>query len=479
MSATRDRIAASPPVPSPSTVEPIPVSAWRVLVLGSLANFVMSFAGSVMTVAFPDLRQRFPHASPAELSWVLNSYTIVSGGLLILAAACCDRFGRKRMLLTGIVTFTLAALACAVAPNVGFLIGARTVQGIGGALIPPAAVAVILAQFPVTRRGTAIAVWTGIGGIATALGPSVGGTVIDAGSWRWAFWMTLPVGVVVALLGARAFREASPDELVRGPLPDPLAALALTAGVVLGILGLVKSPTWTWNDGRTIGCLVASAVLLAAFLWRTQRVTNPLIELDLLLYRNMRLAVVLAIGFGIGFFAMFFGLVLFLTSVWHYSLTKAGFLVAPVPTVIFLAAPPAGRLADRVGHRVIAVPGGVAWAAGAVILLAGAHTPRDLAIWFPAVILLGLGAALAYPTMQGIPVIGIPASRVGAATATIFTVLRLASAVGAALAITLITGEDTSAASTFQPIFILMVASGAALALVGTRVSTAPSSGPG
>jgi EmrB/QacA subfamily drug resistance transporter len=454
--------------------------AWRVLVLGSLCSFITALNLSIMNVAFPDLRRSFPDVSAAELSWVLNGYTIVSGATLILAAVVCDRFGRKRVLLVGLAIFTAAGVGCALAPNPSLLIGARVVQALGAALLTPSIISVILADIPVARRATAVASWSAIGGIATALGPSLGAVVVDVGTWRWAFWITLPFGVVVFTLGALNFREAEPHELVRGPLPDPLAAVALMAGVMLAILGLVQSPAWGWRDPRTGGGIAGGLALIGFVLWRSSRVANPLVDLGLLRYPNMRLAASLSIGFGTGFFAMSLGLVLFLTEVWDYSVVRAGVLVAPVALMISLLSPAAGRIADRRGHRLLAALGGVAWAGGSGCLLVRADATPDVAgVWLPAVLLLGVGSALAWPTIHGIPVIGIPAGRFGTATATNQTVLRLSTALGVAVAVTLVSGDDTEAGvGPFRRLFVLMLASGVILAVVGWRIDTAPGRAP-
>jgi EmrB/QacA subfamily drug resistance transporter len=453
--------------------------AWRVLVLGSLCSFITALNLSIMNVAFPDLRRSFPEASSAELSWVLNGYTIVSGATLILAAVVSDRLGRKRVLLAGLAVFTVAGVACAMAPNPTVLITARVVQALGAALITPATVQMILADVPVSRRGTAVAAWSAIGGIATALGPSLGAVVVDVGTWRWAFWISLPIGLLVFTLGLWYFTEAEPHELVRGPLPDPLGAVALAAGVMLVILGLVQSPTWGWGDQRTLACLVGGALGIGVLVWRSARVRNPMIDLDLLRYRNLRLAAALSIGYGLGFFAMSLGLVLFLTQVWGYSVVRAGVLVAPVAVMVTVLSPSAGRLADRLGHRVIAVPGGLAWAAGSAWLLTRAGGEPDLAgVWFPAVLLLGIGSAMAWPTIHGIPMVGLPQSRFGAATATNQTVLRLSTALGVGAAITLISGEEGGGVEPFRRLFVLMLLSGLVLAAVGSRIRTAPGDAP-
>ena len=443
--------------------------AWMVLALASTCTFLTALNQSMMSVAFPDLIRSFPEVSSAQLSWVLNSYTIVAGATLILAAVVCDRFGRKRMLLTGVAIFTVAAAACALAPNPSVLIAARVVQALGWSLITPASIGVILADVPVNRRASAVATWAGIGGIATAMGPSLGAILVDVGTWRWAFWISVPLGLIVIPLGARTFRESAPNELVKGELPDPLGALALMGGLTLWILGLIQSPRWGWVDTRTAVCLAAGTVLIAFLLWRSVRVSNPMLNRRLLHYRNMRLAALMSIGFGTGFFAMSLGLVLFLNQVWGYSIVRAGALVTPIAATVTLLSPIAGRLADRLGHRVLAVPAGVSWCAGALWLLTFVDGTPDLArVWFPAMFLLGIGSGLAWPTIHGIPVVGIPSSEFGSAVATNQTVLRISGALGVAIAITLISGETGAAALTpFQHLFILMAISGISLAVIG------------
>ena len=476
---TTDRGAAVRARPLPDApFEPATISrrAWMVLVLASLSSFVTSLNQSIMSVAFPDLRRSFPDVSTAQLSWVLNGYTIVSGATLILSAVVCARFGRKRALLTGLAVFTVAAAACALSPNPSALIAARVVQALGWTLITPSAVAVMLADIPVSRRASAIATWAGIGGIATALGPALGSMLVDLGTWRWAFWVSVPLGLIVLVMGAYTFRESEPHELVKGPLPDPFGALALMGGLTLWILGLIKSPTWGWVDTRTDACLAVGALLIAFLMWRTVHVSNPMLNRRLLQYRNMRLAALMSIGFGTGFFAMSLGLVLFLTKVWEYSLVQAGALVTPIAAMVTLLSPISGRLADSFGHRVLAVPAGISWCAGALWLLVFVDSTPDLVhVWFPAMFLLGIGSGLAWPTIHGIPVVGIPSAEFGSAVATNQTVLRISGALGVAVAITLISDATGAAAlHPFQRLFVLMAISGVSLSIVGLWIRTGP-----
>ena len=450
--------------------------AWKVLILGSLCNFVTALNQSMMSVAFADLHRSFPDASSAQLSWVLNSYTIVAGATLILSAVVCDRFGGKRMLLTGVAVFTIAAAACALAPNPPALIAARVVQAFGWSFITPSAIAVVLSEIPVNRRATAVATWSGIGGIATALGPSIGAVLVDVGTWRWAFWISVPIAAIVIPLGVRTFRATPANELVKGELPDPYSALALIGGLTLWILGLVQSPRWGWVDPRTLGCLVVGAALIVVLLWRSATVRNPMLNRKLLQYPNMRLAALMSIGFGTGFFAMSLGLVLFLNQVWGYSVVRSGALVTPIASMVTVLSPIAGRLGDRFGHRVLAVPGGIAWCAGALWLFAFADGTPDLArVWFPAMILLGIGSGFAWPTIHGIPVIGIPSAELGSAVATNQTVLRVSGALGVAIAITLISSESgADALDAFHPLFGLMAVTGLSLSVIGCWIRTGP-----
>src|SRR5688572_3863423 len=444
--------------------------------LGSMCAFVTSLNQSIMSVAFPDLRRSFPDVSAAQLSWVLNAYTIVAGATLILAAVVSSRFGRKRVLLTGLSVFTLAATACTLAPNPSTLIAARVVQALGWALITPSAIAVILADVPAGRRATAIAAWGGVGGVATALGPSLGAVLIDLGTWRWAFAINIPFCLFVLVAGSRVFRESEEHELVRDRLPDPIGALALMGGVTLVIFALVQSPRWGWADARTAECLAAGALLIAFLFWRSERVPNPMLNRRLLGYRNTRLAALLSVMYGTGFFATSLGLVLFLTQVWGYSVVRAGLLITPVAAMVTVLAPVAGSVADRFGHRVLTVPAGIAWCAGALWLLVGAGASPNIArVWLPAMVLLGTGSGLGWPTIHGIPVLGVPSSEFGSAVATNQTVLRVSGAFGVAIAITLISGNTGASALTpFRRLFVLMAISGVCLGVIGAFVDTAP-----
>lgn len=442
-----------------------------------MCAFITSLNQSIMSVAFADLRRSFPDVPASQLSWILNVYTIVAGATLILSAVLANRYGRKKVLLRGLALFSVAGVACAAAPGPALLIVARAVQAVGWACITPSAVAMILAETPEHRRASAIATWGGVGGIATSLAPSLGAVIIDAGTWRMAFLVSVPFALFVLVVGSRVLRESRPDELVVQGFPDLLGVLSLLVGLSLFIFGLVQTPSWGWVDPRTIAALSVGAALLAFLLWRSTWVARPTIDPRLLRYRNLRLAMLMLLGYGTGFFATSLGLVLFLTQVWHYSVVRAGALVTPVALMVTVLSPVAGRVADRHGHRVLVVPGGLSWCAGALLLLVRIDAQPDVArTWLPAMVLLGIGSGLGWPAIHGIPVIGVASRDFGAATAMNQTVSRVVGALGVALAITLVSTDATGAAAVtpFRRLFVLMAVSGALLTLVGTRIRTAP-----
>jgi MFS family permease len=448
-----------------------------VLALGSLCAFITSLNQSIMSVAFADLRRSFPDVPASQLSWILNVYTIVAGATLILSAVLATRYGRKRVLLSGLALFAAAGLACAAAPGPLVLIAARAVQALGWACITPAAVALIIAETPEHRRASAIATWGGAGGVATALAPSLGAVLIEAGTWRMAFLSSVPFALIVLVVGARLLHESRPEDLVRQGLPDLVGVACILGGMVLFILGLVQSASWGWADARTAACLAAGVALLSLLLWRSTKVPRPVIDPRLLRYRNLRHAMLMLLGFGTGFFATNLGLVLFLTQVWHFSIVRAGTLVTPIALMVVLLSPVAGRVADRHGHRALVVPAGLFWLAGAAMLLGRVDARPDVAgTWLPAMVLLGAGAGLGWPAIHGIPVIGVATSDVAAATAMNQTVSRAVGALGVALAVTLVSTDAAGAAALtpFRRLFVLMAVSGVLLSVVGTRIRTAP-----
>ena len=215
-----------------------PSSAWRTLALTSVAVFVVSLDGTVLFVAFPAIRATFARVSAAQLSWVLNAYTIVFGALLVPSGRIADRVGRKRTFLLGLALFSAASALCGLAPSAGALIAARALQAVGAALLLPSSLAVVLHAFVVARRASAVALWGAVGALAAAIGPSLGSLIIQSWGWRWVFYINIPVGIAAVVRGNKLLLE-SRDEAA-SELPDPFGIVLLIAGVALTALGIVE-----------------------------------------------------------------------------------------------------------------------------------------------------------------------------------------------------------------------------------------------
>src|SRR3954452_22911051 len=219
---------------------------WQVLTLVSVATFGASLDLFIVNIAFPDIREEFGEASVSTLSWVLNAYAIVFAALLVPAGRLADRSGRRRAFLGGLALFTAASALCGLAPSVEALVAARVLQATGAALIVPTSLGLLLVEFPAEKRATAVGLWSAMGAVGAAAGPPVGGLLVQA-SWRWVFFVAVPVGVVAMIAGARVLneiREPADDER-----PDLLGALVLAVSIAALVLGIVEGPSWGWGSG--------------------------------------------------------------------------------------------------------------------------------------------------------------------------------------------------------------------------------------
>src|SRR3954454_12899303 len=246
----------------------------KVAAIVSVEVFVASLDLFIVNIAFPDIERDFHGTSLASLSWILNAYAIVFAALLVPAGRWADRTGRKRAFLIGMALFTLASAACAVAPSVGFLAGARVVQAAGAALLFPTSLGLLLPEFPPEKRQVAIGMWAAIGGAAAAAGPLAGGLLTQI-SWHWVFLVNVPIGIVAVAAGIRTLREIREPATARG---DILGAAFLSAGIASLTLAIVKGNDWGWASAQVIGLLVAAVVLLAAVARRSLWHPAPVIE---------------------------------------------------------------------------------------------------------------------------------------------------------------------------------------------------------
>src|SRR3954447_9058693 len=391
------------------TVEERPPRPSLVLAVVSAAVFMASLDLFVVNVAFPDIEQQFGGTSLANLSWILNGYTIVFASLLVPLGRAADRLGRKRFFIGGLLLFVLSSALAAAAPSIEALVAARVVQAVGAAALMPTSLALLLAEIPLERRATAIGIWAATGGIAAAAGPPLGGLLVEA-SWRWVFLINVPIGLAAAWFASRVLRESRDPAHARRA--DMLGVALLTASVAGLALGLVKAPDWGWADPRTLTTLVGSALGLLAFVVRSARHDAPVVELPMLRVRSFSMAVTSAFLFSAAFGAMLLGGVLFLTQVWDYSILRAGIAFSPGPFTAAVFALPAGKLGPRFGPHRLAALGCLTFAVGAALwALTVDAKPGHLSELLPGMLLTGVGVGLTLPSLSAAAVSELPPAR--------------------------------------------------------------------
>ena len=409
---------------------------WRVLAITSVGVFMASLDLFIVNIAFPDIQADFAGASLADLSWVLNAYAIVFAALLVPAGRVADRIGRKRVFVAGLLTFTAGSGASALAGSVPVLVGARVVQAAGGAMMMPASLGLVLPAFPAAQRPVAVGIWSAVGGVAAALGPPLGGLLVEL-SWRWIFLVNVPIGLIVALIAVRSLEEVREPSGERRPDAVGAGLFALAIALLTG--AIVQGPDWGWADVRIVLGFAGSAVLLVAFALRSARHPAPVIELPLLRVRSFAMGNLAALTFFAGFGAMLLSGVLLLTEVWRYSVLEAGLAMAPGPLTAAVFAAPGGRLGARFGQRYVAAAGGLAFAASFGILLGSVGaTPRYATDFLPGFLLGGAGVGLTLGTLPAAVTASLPPDRFATGTAVFGMSRQLGSAIGVAVLIAIL-----------------------------------------
>ena len=429
---------------------------------------------TIVNTSFPDIRAGFPEASPAELSWILDGYFIVLAALLVPAGGVADRLGRRRVFLAGTAIFVATSLLCAVAPTWELLVAARVLQGIGAAIVVPASVALLLPLFPPERRAAGIGIWGAAAALAAAIGPPLGGVLVEISDWRWIFLVNLPLGAAVLVAGARALDE-SRDPAATG-LPDLAGAAVAAASLGLLALALVQGNAWAWTSAETLGAFAAAAILLAVVVARCRTHPRPVVDLALLRIPSFRDGTLGTLLFAAAFFSMILGNILFLTGVWGYSVLSAGLAVAPGPLASTVVAGPAGRLADRFGHRAVIVPGTLFYAAGLLVLRSAGLEPDYAATWLPGQLLVGIGIGLAFPTLGAAAAADIPPDRFGVASAVTGAGRQLGAVLGTALLIAIVGEPQTvvAAAAAADDAYVFGIGTALLSGAVALRLRPAP-----
>jgi EmrB/QacA subfamily drug resistance transporter len=322
------------------------------LAIVSIGLFMVVLDNLVVNVALPSIHRDLG-ASIQALEWTVNAYVLSYAVLLLTGAALGDRFGRKRMFMAGIALFTVSSAAAALAPSTALLIAARAAQGVGAAIATPLTLTLLADAFPPAQRGLALGVWSGISGVAVALGPLVGGAVIQAASWHWIFWINVPIGaVLVPLAGARLTESHGPDAHL------DLGGLALGSTGLFGIVfGLVRSQSLGWTNTEVLVSLIGGALLVIAFIFQERRTENPMLPISFFANRGFAVTNVVSLAMYFGMFGSIFFLSQFLQDVLHNSPLQAGVKLLVWTGATMIVSPLAGFFSERVGSRMFMVAG--------------------------------------------------------------------------------------------------------------------------
>ena len=410
----------------------------------SLAIFMSSLDLFIVNLAFPYISRDFHGSSLDSLSWVLNGYSILFAAVLVPAGRWADRIGRRRMFVAGLVVFTLGSILSGLSVDVAMLISSRLVQAVGAGMMVPASLSLLLAAVPGHARAQAIGTWSAIGALGAALGPVIGGFLVEV-SWRWVFWINIPVGVVTVILALKVLPE-SRDETANAR-PDMLGAVlvALAAGSLA--LALVKAPSWGWSSKDFFGLLVVAFAGSLGVVFRSARHDAPVVDLKLLESRSFNGTILASIAYYAGFGAFLLGMVEFLTGVWHFSAIEAGLAIAPGPLMVL----PFARV---VAPRLTATLGG----AGRVAVIGCFVNVAAQSLWLtqmqvhaayathllPVQLLGGAGVGLTIPSLIGAGTASIPPARFGTGSGVLNMARQIGTVLGVAGLIAILTGLNAA-----------------------------------
>jgi EmrB/QacA subfamily drug resistance transporter len=410
------------------------------LVLTCAVAFIDLLDASIVNIALPQIRTDL-HFSVQNLQWVASAYLLTYGGFLLLGGRAADLLGRRRLLVGGTLLFGISSLVCGLAGSEGMLIGARLTQGVGAAMMTPAALSILTTSFH-TRgdRVKALGAWGGVAAVSGAAGVLLGGVLTSEVSWRWVFFVNVPV---VAVILVASFRIIDGERPKAPPLRDfdTVGAGLITGGMLVLVYALVNAPTVGWGTARTLGELAGALVLIVLFLFNEQRHSNPLVPLSLFKIKGLWEADVTQVLAMAGFYTMFFLVTLYMEEVLGYSAIRAGLCYLPVTVGAGLGAGVATKAIPKIGTRPLIVTGALLGAAGVFLLsripLHGTYLPDVL----PGIVIMGAGVGLVLVGVQNAANGGVPADRAGLAASLITASFQLGGALGLAVFVSLATAR--------------------------------------
>jgi EmrB/QacA subfamily drug resistance transporter len=402
---------------------------WWTLAAVGFGLFMIMLDNTVVNVALPSIRTDLG-IGISELEWIVNAYALTFGVLMLSGGKLADLFGRRRIFIVGLVIFTVASLACGLASSAELLIAARTVQGVGAALMNPATLSIVTATFPPRQRGMAIGIWAGVSALALAFGPLIGGLLTENINWNWVFFVNVPIGVL-AVLAARIFITETRDTSHEQRLDLP-GLLASGIGLFALTYGLIQTNNHAWTSPLVLSMFAVAAVSLVAFVLLERHQRIPM--LDLSLFRNTTFAgantVMLLVG--VALFGVFFFNSLLVQNILGYSAIQTGATFLPMTVMIVLVAPVAGRLADRFGARWL-ISVGMTLVAFALVLFG--RLTADATFWsiLPGLLFAGVGMAISMAPTTAAAMGSVPVDKAGVGSAVINSMRQVGGSIGIAV----------------------------------------------
>jgi EmrB/QacA subfamily drug resistance transporter len=415
---------------------------WAVLGLVCVAQFMVILDATIVNVALPTI-ERGLHFSPTSLQWIVNAYTLVFGGFLLLGGRAADLFGTQRLFIAGLVIFTGASLLNGLAQSSGMLVGGRALQGLGAALVSPAALAIVTRTFDEgAERTKALGVWSAIAAGGGAAGLLLGGLLTEYATWRWVFFINLPIGLAAGLLALRMINNEVDED--KPETSDVAGAVTVTGGLLVLVYAIVKAPAYGWGSWKTIALFAAAIVLLASFIVVELRSRAPLIRLGIFRTRSLSVANTAMFLVGSGLFAMFFFATLYVQQLRGYSPIKAGLAFLPFTFGIIIGATLAQQFIKRIGVRAVTLTGLVI-ATGGMLL----YTQLSLSggYWgelFPAVMITSTGMGLVFVPVTLLATTNVPHEDAGLASGLFNTSQQIAGALGLAVLSTIAASRTSS-----------------------------------
>jgi EmrB/QacA subfamily drug resistance transporter len=414
---------------------------WLVLVIACMAQFMVVLDATVVNVALPSIQHGL-NFSAANLQWVVNAYTLVFGGFLLLGGRAADLLGRKRLFVAGVILFSAASLLNGVAQSSGMLVFGRGLQGLGGALVSPAALAIITTTFTdQAERTKALGIWSAIAAGGGAVGLLMGGVLTDIASWRWVFFVNVPVGLVTIALALRYVAESRVQTEQRSF--DIAGAVTVTTGLIVLVYAIVKAQEWGWGSGRTLGLAAVACALLALFLVIERRSAAPLMRLSIFRVRTISVADTVLLLAASGLFGMFFFASLYVQEILGYSPLKAGLAFLPITVGIAVGAGFSQQLIRRFGVRNISIVGLTLAAAGLLYLtqlpVDGSYV-SDLLV---GLVPMSIGMGLVFVPITLLATSGVSADDSGLASGLFNTAQQVGGSLGLAILSTLAASQTS------------------------------------